>query len=231
MKVADVMTAPAVTVASSATYRDVVDRLVQEELHAVPVVDARGKLVGIISEADVVRGGGHARALGLLSDSLHRRSSAWIGKAAPTTARALMSRSVRTVTAAHDLSFAAAYLLKHDHHLLPVIDERRIVVGVITRKDVLHRFEADDAYVAAEITDVLKNARRAPEGLDVRVSVLGGVVNLRGTTEREEDIDVVRHVIARVPGVLTIRNDLTARGDPGGVKRSESLAWRWHRGV
>ena len=223
------MTAQAVTVESSATYREVVDCLAKAELHAVPVVDARGKLVGIISEADVVRRGGHARALGVIADNLHRRSSAWIGKAATTTARAMMTRTVRTVAPDDELSFAAACMLKHHHHLLPVVDDRRYVVGVVTRSDVLHRFEADDAYVAAEIIEVLKNARRAPEGLDIRVSVLGGIVNVRGTTERDEDIDIVKHVIARVPGVLAIRSDLTARDDPGGVKRSESQAWRWRR--
>jgi predicted transcriptional regulator len=120
-------------------------------------------------------------------------------------------------------------MLEHDHHLLPVVDDHQVLIGVVTRRDLLRRFQADDAYIAAEIADVLANSRQSPDIRDVHVSVLGGIVNVRGTAERVEDIAVVQHVIARVSGVLAIRSDLAVRDHPGVTTRSESPGWRSRR--
>ena len=222
--VADVMTTPAISVPTNAKFAEVVDRLVQSEVHAVPVIDAKGMLAGVISETDLVRCGGHGRALGLLADQLRGDKVDWAKKTTTKSARALMSRGVRAVSPNDDLATAAATMVEHDHHLLPVVDAHHVVIGVITRRDLLRRFEAEDAYIAAEIVEVLANARQAPAGLDVDVSVLGGIVSVRGTTERREDIAVVNHVIARVPGVLAIRSDLVVRDHPAAT-RSESPGW------
>jgi CBS domain-containing protein len=219
------MTSPAITVAATTRYPDVVDRFLQCDVRAAPVVDARGLLVGIVTEGDLVRRGGQGRALGLLADALRGDGTAWVKKAATTTARAFMTRQPRFATAEDDLASVAVCLIEHQHHLLPVVDANNAVVGVVTGHDLIRRFEADDAYVAAEIVELLDTARSSPSGLQVTVSVTGGIVSVRGTTERTEDIPLVRRVIARVPGVLAIRSDLEVREHPGAT-RSELPALR-----
>lgn len=99
MRVADVMTTDVVTVGPDATYGEIVDRLLAHEISGVPVVDDSGRLLGIVTEADLVSReayGPARRPLGLLLEHLRNRDPACVRKASGATARELMTSVVTT---------------------------------------------------------------------------------------------------------------------------------------
>ena len=95
MRVRDVMSAPVVTVGPDATFHEVVGRLLDNDISGVPVVDPTGRLLGIVTEADLVSNEAYGyrrrRALALVGDFLLGRNPAWVAKSSARTAAELMS--------------------------------------------------------------------------------------------------------------------------------------------
>jgi CBS domain-containing protein len=82
--VQDIMTNDPVTATPDTSFKEIVERMVRHEVSSVPVVDARGSLVGLISEADLIckeaYGGTHRRAVALLADALSAGDRHWVTK-------------------------------------------------------------------------------------------------------------------------------------------------------
>jgi CBS domain-containing protein len=140
MQVRDVMTTPAVTIRPQATYREIVDTLLAHDISGVPVVDGGGRLLGIVSEADLLSRAayGHRtrRPLALLADYLCGRDPQWVRKAAGDTAADLMNAAPQHTTPDADLGDAARWLIEDRHRRLPVVDDGK-VVGIVSRHDLL----------------------------------------------------------------------------------------------
>ena len=144
-RISEIMDSSPVTVAPDASVEDVVAALRENELPGIPVVDADGQLVGIVTEADLVlpddRGDLHiphyVNLFGgtVFLESLHRFEDR-LRKAFAGTAEDMMTRDPDTV--GPDTSVRAAARLIHEsgHNRLPVVDDGRLV-GVVTRLDVL----------------------------------------------------------------------------------------------
>jgi CBS domain-containing protein len=100
MNIADVMTSNVISVEPSTTYKDAVERLVDSDVSGVPVVDHSGRLVGILTEADLVSkpafGVQHSRPLALLADVLAAREHHWAAKSAGATVADVMTKDVVT---------------------------------------------------------------------------------------------------------------------------------------
>lgn len=214
MRVCDVMTSPVVTVTPDAKFADLVDRLLTANVSGLPVVDARGSLVGIVTEADLVSkeayGYRRRRPLGLVSDYLRGHDPQWVRKAAGRTAREIMSAEVATASPDDDVAFAARLMLASHHKRLPVVDEGR-VVGIVSRHDLLRPFGRGDDAVLKEIDDLLANVLRVPETHEASAAIAAGVVTLTGSVQWPSDIQLLEAVVARVPGVVAVDNRLTAR--------------------
>ncbi|HET6773130.1 MAG TPA: CBS domain-containing protein [Acidimicrobiales bacterium] len=90
MHVRDVMTDDVVTIGPDASYAEIVDRLLAHDISGLPVIDADGVLLGIVTEADLVSreayGPERRRPLGLILDYLRDRDPAWVRKASASTA-------------------------------------------------------------------------------------------------------------------------------------------------
>lgn len=213
MKVGDVMSSPVVTVGPEAPFPEIVDRLLTAGISGVPVVDADGRLLGIVTEADLVSkeayGYRRRRALGLLADVLHGRDAAWVRKGAGRAARDVMTAPVDVVAPGDDLAAAARRMLERGHKRLPVVDGGR-VVGVVSRHDVLRPFHRPDHAVAADIDRLLADPLRVPETHHATASVAGGVVTLDGAVLWPSDRTLLEAVVARVPGVVAVDNRLEA---------------------
>lgn len=140
IRVADVMTTDVVTVGPDATYGEIVDRLLAHDISGLPVIDHSGRLVGVVTEADLVSreayGPERRRPLGLLFDYLRDRDPAWVRKASGATARELMTRVVITAAPDDDLATAARRMLEGGHKRLPVVAAGRLV-GIVSRRDLL----------------------------------------------------------------------------------------------
>lgn len=139
--VRDVMTTDLVTVGLEATYGEMVDRLLSHDISGLPVVDADGILLGLVTEGDLVSreayGPDRRRPLGLVADYLRGRDPGWLRKASGTTAREIMTHVVTTAAPDDELRVAARRMLESGFKRLPVVATDGRLVGIVSRRDVL----------------------------------------------------------------------------------------------
>jgi CBS domain-containing protein len=142
------MTTEIVTVGPDATFAEIVDTLVSNDVSGVPVVDGTGRLLGIVTEADLVSreayGPRRRRALGLLAEYFRGRDPQWVRKSAALKARELMTAAPDTAGPDEDLMEPARRMLEHHRKRLPVVEHGRIV-GIVARQDLLQHFRGPEA--------------------------------------------------------------------------------------
>jgi len=196
MEARDVMTTPAVTIAPDMPVDEIARLMVARGISGVPVVDAAGRAVGIVSEGDLVR---HAKA------GTGGKSSwwlAWFGdrndlaqeyaKTHGRTADDVMTRKVVTATESTPLARIASLLERNRIKRVPIV-RRGKVVGIVSRANLLRGLVAQKAPTrAVKVKDrdirafVLKQLDAA--GIDaayVNVVVADGNVELWGAVENE----------------------------------------------
>lgn len=139
LTVGDVMTKEVVSVESTAPIREVVADLLTRSFRAVPVIDSERRVMGIITNGDLVRRGGLPLRLELLqtleSDELHDRLAAMT--APHQHAAEIMTHDVVTVTAGLDVRHAADVMIRRRLKRLPVVDEEGRLTGIVSRVDLL----------------------------------------------------------------------------------------------
>lgn len=205
MKVRDVMTTAVLTVSVDASLQEVARLLIDRRISGLPVVDAEGHLVGVVSEADfLAKQAGPAPArlspLRWLTGSPARaKRDAMLLHA--TTAGEAMSQPPITIGPDRPLSEAAALMARSSVNRLPVIQDDR-VVGIVTRADIVRAFARDDS----ELVDVVRNAVRAVDGLRV-VDVRNGVAVLSGTVAHSELVPTVHALIEAIDGIVGVDDD------------------------
>jgi len=132
MIVRDYMSVPVVTVTPETSFQDALALLRQRKIRRVPVVDKAGRLVGIITERDLL----HAAPSPATSLSVWELNYLlW-----RLQVEGLMTRKVLTVQPATPLQDAAQLMLEHKIGGLPVVDDHNQVVGVITETDIFRVF-------------------------------------------------------------------------------------------
>jgi len=195
MRAKDVMTAPAITVTPATRCKDAAALLVRHRISALPVVEADGRLVGLVSEADLLP----------LETGPDPRS-----QATPLTPRSdpvprrvdeVMMTDVYTVDEDADVGVIAQRMLEAGVKRFPVTRGDR-VVGIVSRHDLLRVLARTDGDVEAEVTRAL-----AEEGMrltSLRVRVRDGVVELEGGGDRQT-LRLAEILARSVPGVLDVR--------------------------
>jgi CBS domain-containing protein len=205
--VKDIMTTQVVAVKRGATFKEMAARLRQDRVSAFPVVDDDGKVIGVVSEADMlakeVLSGDH---LGVLTAMLHRREKE---KADALTAGELMTHPAVTVTPGDSVEHAARLMYTLQVKRLPVIDPGGQLVGIISRTDVLAVFDRSDEEIRREIVGhVVAREFLDDPGL-FTVTVQAGVVTVEGDPKTvslgRELVRAIRHV----PGVVAVRDRLS----------------------
>src|SRR4029453_4929478 len=142
MRTCDVMSSPVVSVPPDASLKKVAATLVEHGINAVPVVDAGDRLIGIVSEADLLpREAGPGRGP---------------APARPRTAGEVMRQSVYTLTGDTDAAVAARLMLRHRVKSVPVLAGER-VVGMIARRDLLRLIARSDDDIQADLDRRLKD--------------------------------------------------------------------------
>ena len=194
MRTRDVMSSPVVTVPVDAPLKEVAAILVERGINAVPVVDGDDRLVGIVSEADLLP---LEAAPGPGS-----RPAQVAGKGTAETAREVMSRSVYTLTEDTDATAAARLMLRHRLKSAPVVANDR-VVGMVTRRDLLRLVSRSDDDIRAELERRLKEEIEALQRLDPEVT--GGVVTVTvgAAPLARQLLEALAHT---VPGVVEVRS-------------------------
>ncbi|MGZ4103637.1 MAG: CBS domain-containing protein [Actinomycetota bacterium] len=228
MRVEDVMTRDVVTVREDAPFRDIVEKLLSNDISGMPVVDGNGRVVGIVSESDLLakeafpRGHGQSPLSRLLAGVTDLREGANREKALGLDARDLMSGRVIKASPEEGLPAAARRMLEHGVKRLPVIKEGRLV-GLISRHDVLRVFATTDGELAGVVSEFLRRCMYVPPDHLVRVRTEGGVVTLEGTVQHESDIRVVGSLVAALDGVIGVENHLLYRYPDPKPRREKQL--------
>lgn len=212
-KVQDLMTREVFTVGPDTAFKDVVESLLHHDVSGVPVVDEDGRLLGIVTEADLVSkeayGASRRRPVQILVDVL-AGDARWTHKAAGLTAESLMTPRPFAIGPADDATFAARRMLEHRVKRLPVVDSENHVVGMLSRHDLLRVFDRSDADITLELRDRLASPRYAPDGHKVTFTVDRGVVRLEGAVLHPSDRPAVEALARAIPGVVAVETALEA---------------------
>lgn len=237
MNAAEVMSTPVVTVSPSTPVPEIARLLVERRISGVPVVGQDGELLGMVSEADLLRLHGadeaaeprhwwqrlvHPGASPLLRARLQALSAADV-----------MTRGAISVGEYAPLAEVAAVLVERHVHRVTVLSGRR-VVGIITGSDMMRALLAlsqsapADWRADAEIESRLGAAlERLDEWnpLNSHLSVDRGIVWFRGTVQSEAARDAARLAAERTPGVCGVLDDRVCVGTAEPWSAAQSLEY------
>ena len=203
MRVAEVMTTEVLTVTPETSLKQVAEMLASRGISGAPVVDEEKHVVGVVSEADIIV---KERRLPQ-PDALHRllhRTNGTAAKRAATTAGEAMTSPAVTVTGTRRVDVAAALMLDRHVNRLPVVDDRGVLVGIVTRADLVRAFVHSDDEIATEIREevLLRELWLRPE--DFELTVDRGEVTVAGHLPNEDERELLIRRVGLVPGVVSV---------------------------
>lgn len=205
--VSDVMTRTVIALREGAAFKDIARTMRRWNISALPVLDDDRRVVGVVSEADLLpkeifRDG---------DPDLHARTRGRPGpaKADAVTAGDLMSAPPVTVPAGATVARAARIMARHHLKRLPVVDVRGVLQGVVSRTDLIKVFLREDAEIADEVRRKVVAALRAASAEPIDVDVRDGVVTLTGRVRDTSLVPVVVRLTRAVEGVVDVDCALT----------------------
>jgi len=220
MKARDVMVSPVITAHENDTVREVAQLLIAKHISAVPVVDEAGKLVGIVSEADLL----HRTEAGT-----ERPVSWWLSLISGERAIAseyiqshavklkdLMTRDVQTARANTPLYEIADVLEEKHIKRVPVVNDDGALIGIVSRANIIQavasaepRLEISepDAMIREKlILELKKQTWSHVHKLNVTVSK--GVVDLWGSAQSVTERQAIRVAAESIAGVTAVNDHL-----------------------
>ncbi|MEU8827944.1 CBS domain-containing protein [Streptomyces sp. NPDC048636] len=214
--VSDVMTHTVVAVGREAPFKEIVRTLEQWRVSALPVLEGEGRVVGVVSEADLLpkeefRDSDPSRPAQL-------RDLPEMAKAGAVSAEELMTSPAITVHASATLAEAARVMTHTRVKRLPVVDHEGRLEGIVSRADLLKVFLRPDEEIEEEVRrEVVAHLFPGPVQT-VRVSVDEGVVTLTGRIRDAVLVPAAARLIRAVEGVVDFDNQLTTA--PPAAQRS-----------
>ena len=204
--VKDVMTTHVVAVRKNASFKDMAARLREHRVSAFPVLDEDNKVVGVVSEADLLT----KEALEFSGASkfggiLHHREQA---KAAGTTAADLMTKPPLTIGPNDFVSHAARLMYARKVKRLPVVDDDGRLIGIVSRADVLSVYSRPDEDIRHDITEGVILDTLLCDPSRFTVAVKDGIVTIAGMPETASVGHDMIEEIQHVEGVVAVRDRL-----------------------
>ncbi|WSH65128.1 CBS domain-containing protein [Rhizobium ruizarguesonis] len=219
MLVQAIMTSAPITVTASSSVAEAAKLMLDNKISGLPVVDASGALVGIVSEGDFLR----------RSELNTERKRSWLldwltspGKIADEYVRAhgrrveeVMTVPVSAIAPTASISDAVRLMERQDIKRLPVVADGRLV-GIVARSDLLRALSqalpiaavsAGDAEIQAAIDAELARQSWSRNGF-IHCRVANGVAELTGTIFDERERLAAKVAVENVPGVTSIRDQL-----------------------
>ena len=223
MKARDVMTLGVYTVKPTTSVKDVARLFMQRRISAVPVVDDQGKIIGIVSEGDLL----HRSEI-----STQRRHPWWLDlmvrdevldaeeyiKAHAKQVADIMTRNVITAEPDTPLQEIAETLEKYGIKRLPIVRDGRLV-GIVSRANLVQAIATSGSDLDVPLSDTtireqllthLNKEDWAHTAL-LNVTVNGGVVDLWGFIESDTERKAIRIAAEATPGVRAVNDHMTAR--------------------
>jgi CBS domain-containing protein len=200
-----VMTTKVTTVVPDTPFRELVALMAENGVSAVPVVDTDGRAVGVVSEADLLAKQEFHGGQDELPHGDRAGRERWY-RALARNAAEVMTTPVRAVHADEPVSSAARLLAKAGIRRLFVVDRDGRLVGVVSRRDLLHVYLETDDDLRDRVAEMLVAAGVAPGAVEVRVDA--GVVTVDGEVRRRGLADAAVRMVRALPGVVGVRDNL-----------------------
>jgi CBS domain-containing protein len=221
MVAADIMVTEVITVTPDETLHKAAQILLDHRISGLPVVDGAGRLMGLISEGDLMR----RREIGT-----EKRRSWWLEVFTSPDSRAtdyvrshatkvadLMTRDVITATESTSLQEIASLLERYGIKRVPIMRDGTLV-GLVSRANILQAFAAASGRSpSANVEDdrtvrenVIEQMKQVPGGMPwlVTVTVENGIVELRGAVKSNEQQQALRVAAETAAGVKGVNVNL-----------------------
>jgi len=220
MKASEIMTVGVYTIKPDASVRDAARLMIEKGISGLPVVDAAGQLIGMVTEGDFLR-----RA----ETATERRRPRWLeiltgpNRLASDYVRThgrkleeIMTREVVTVSPDTPVQDVVGIMEQHRIKRIPVM-RYDTIIGIVSRANLVQALarlaeeappsRPDDEAMRAKIMAELNKQEWAPRSL-VNVIVRDGVAELWGTILSEKERDAVRVVAENVPGIASVQDHM-----------------------
>ncbi|MFI8992577.1 CBS domain-containing protein [Streptomyces sp. NPDC053542] len=205
--VSDVMTQTVVAVGSDATFKEIVKTMDQWKVSALPVLAGEGRVIGVVSEADLLPKEEFRDSDPSRSEQIRRLAD--LAKAGGLTAGELMTSPAVSIHANATLAQAARAMAVRKVKRLPVVDDAGLLVGVVSRADLLKVFLRKDEDIEKEVRHDIVEYLFPHAVQPVRVSVNEGVVTLTGQVRDTSLIPIAARLVRAVEGVVDVDSALT----------------------
>ncbi|MGW5383146.1 CBS domain-containing protein [Nocardia sp. NPDC003963] len=193
MRARDILSRPVATVRRETPLPEAVAELTGKGFAALPVVDDRERVVGILTESDALAAIESGREAGIVAVA--------------------MKTPVQAVEPATDISEIAKMMLDNRRRSVPVV-EAGVLVGIVSRRDLLRALTRDEDAVEARVSSLLEDYSGSHRRWDVEVG--DGMVTIRGACADEAEERVLAAMARTIPGVGEVRVVDTAAVPPGG---------------
>lgn len=220
MHATDIMTRTVITATPKTEVREIVDLMMQNRISAVPVVDDAGRVIGMVSEGDLMR---------RVENATDRRDSWWLSalfsarndvdayvKSRGRRAEDIMTRDPITISEDTPLYKIAQTLEKKHIKRVPVVSNGKLV-GIVSRSNLLQGFSTMQKDAAAAADDkTIRNSivKEMEDKLDIsgnstNVVVVDGVVTLWGLVQNAAQQKAAAIAAENTPGVREVHNNLS----------------------
>ena len=205
--VKDVMSTHVIAVRQDAPYKDMAAMLRAQRVSAFPVLDDRNKVIGVVSESDLLtKAALEGTVPGMTPSMMSQRERA---RASAVTAADLMTTPAVTIGPDEPVAQAARLMYSRRLKRLPVTSDDGTLIGIVSRADVLSVYSRPDADIQREIIQDLILGTFGCDPARFDVTVADGIVTIEGTPETDltgrDVIDAARHV----EGVVAVRDRLS----------------------
>ncbi|MCF3103189.1 CBS domain-containing protein [Streptomyces roseoverticillatus] len=200
----ELMTKKVVSVGPETPFKEIVKELAQNDVTAVPVVDAANRVVGVVSEGDLMcKSADQTDPFGRIPVPC---LEAWErARAEGTRAEELMSVPAVCARPEWNVVEAARLMAVEGVRRLPVVDEADRLVGIVSRGDLLRIFLRDDRAIREEIVHDLLERTLGLAPSAVAADVTEGQVTLTGSVQDRSTIPVLVRLCRAVDGVVAVR--------------------------
>ena len=224
MKASDVMVTDVITVKPNNNVQDVAEILLTNRISAVPVVDDTGKLVGMVSEGDLLRrteaGTGHERSWWLQLLMGREILAAEFLKEHSRKIADVMTRDVISAEPATPVADIATLLERHRIKRVPIVRNGK-VVGIVSRANLIQALATfrkkapllqpiADTELREKVASRLKSEPWVRPSL-VNVTVTDGTVDLWGLVDSAVEKRALRVAAENTPGVKAVNDNVIVR--------------------
>ncbi|MFJ1551698.1 CBS domain-containing protein [Streptomyces sp. NPDC088246] len=211
IEVGDLMTDEVVSVVPLTSFKEVAKLLAQHDISGLPVLDDEDRVVGVVSESDLVNRQA-ARHL-VTGDAPDADATTTAPSGAEFTAAEVMSTPAVTVHAQESAPEAARLMMRGGVERLPVVDDEDRLVGIVTRRDLLRLFLRPDAEIRRRIVEHVLVGTMGLRADVVTVHVVDGVVTLEGRLKSRSQIAILTCLAEQLDGVVAVVSHVTAHVD------------------